>query len=122
MVYAELDLQGREYSRKVINVKWQESASDGAFLLPGNEVEHGEPKTVRHDPDREHDILCNRNFFWNGPVAAFDKKTDTKGNWAGKQCRLAEKITQQMAEKSLETWYNHRVQSSLFAVGKEQKC
>ena len=33
-----------------------------------------------------------------------------------------EKITQQMAEKSLETWYNHRVQSSLFAVGKEQKC
>jgi len=27
-----------------------------------------------------------------------------------------------MAEKPGETWYNNKVQSGLFAVGKEQKC
>ena len=85
-------------------------------------MEHGEPKTVRNSPDWEYDILCDRNFFWNGPTAAFDKKADTAGNRTGKHFKLAEKTAQQIAEKSLETWYNHRVQSSLFAVGKEQEC
>jgi len=38
-------------------------------------VEHGEPKTVRNNPDWEYNILCNRNFFWNGPTADGNGRT-----------------------------------------------
>ena len=39
-----------------------------------------------------------------------------------KYCLIDKETVQEMAENAMKMWYTYKVQSSLFAVGKEQRC
>lgn len=77
---------------------------------------------IEYFADWKYNLLYHFSFSWFSAVTALNQETDSRGNPAKKHCLIDKEIVQEMAENAMKMWYTYKVQSSLFAVGKEQRC